>query len=123
MTHWEEFSEAAVEKVPNRVLGIFQLARGEVPEKSVAYVGASYSDLRAEMQKFLGKGYTHCQWVKLPWTKEVFEMHCRLYHHYEGYPRLDNSTHPEPPTKERWNCTLTSNPPALCDEETFGAFA
>ncbi len=121
MTHWEEFTEAAVEKVPKNILGLFQLARGEEPESTVAFIGHSYTDLRETMREYLGKGYTHCQWVRLPWDKEVYEMHCRLYHHYGGYRRLDNKAHPEPPENQRWMCTLTSSPGAFCDEDSFGA--
>jgi hypothetical protein len=112
MTHWTLFDQNHVEQVPHGLLGVFQLSRGA---ENVAYVGRADDDLRARISEMLDKGYTHFQWVQLPWVKETFEMHCRLYHHGGGRKRLDNQDHPYPPEGKNWRCPLSAQPPAMCE--------
>ena len=112
MTPWCELKKENVLAIPEGILGVFQLARGE---ENIAYVGRSDDDLQKEVMEFLDKGYTHFQWVQLPWTKEGFEMQCRLFHHAGGKRRLDNPDHPYPPEGHLWKCTVSSVPAAMCE--------
>jgi hypothetical protein len=93
-------------------LGVFQLSR---EEGAISFVGRADLDLRASLLEHLDKGYTHFQWVQLPWTKETFEMHCRLYHHGGGKQWLDNLDHPYPPEGKLWQCPVSALAPALCE--------
>jgi hypothetical protein len=104
--------EVGTTTVPEGILGVFQLARGE---GNVAYVGRADQDLRASLLSLLEKGYTHFQWVQAPWTKETYEMQCRLYHFAGGNKRLDNEDHPYPPEGKNWACRISGKPAALCD--------
>lgn len=112
MTHWEPFTRENVDLVPVGLLGVFQLARGE---GNIAFVGRSDSDLHASLLDHLNKGYTHFQWVQLPWVKETFEMHCRLYHHAGGRKRLDNPDHPYPQEGRVCACPVSATTPAQCE--------
>lgn len=112
MSPWTEFTPEKMHSVPNSVLGVFQLARGEA---NVAYVGRADQDLQDSLKDCLDKGYTHFQWVQVPWTKEGFEMQCRLYHFSGGSKRLDNAEHPYPPEGKNWLCRMSGKPAALCD--------
>ena len=111
MTPWIPFTEENVRSsVPENVLGVFQLSKtGE----KVNYVGRADEDLRTTLIPLLGKGYSHFQWVQVPWTKEGFEMHCRLYHHGGG-KTLDNDDHPYSPEGKQLLCPLSAQPTALC---------
>lgn len=112
MTHWETFTAENVNKVPEGFLGVFQLSKdGE----KIQYVGRADQDLRASLHSMLGKGYTHFQWVQLPWVKETFEMHCRLHHHGGGLKNLDNVDHPYPPEGKLWRCPVSAQTAAMCD--------
>lgn len=112
MTPWTPFTAENLEQVPQRLLGVFQLARGEA---NIAYVGRADDDLQARLREHLDKGYTHFQWVQLPWVKETFEMQCRAYHHAGGRRRLDNPDHPYPPEGKFWQCTVSAHTPAMCE--------
>ena len=112
MTPWTTYTQENIHKIPEGLLGVFQLARGEA---NIAYVGRADRDLRSSLQEHLNQGYTHFQWVQLPWTKETFEMHCRLYHHGGGKKRLDNIDHPFPPEGKLWQCPVSSTTPAMCE--------
>lgn len=112
MTPWTIYNQENVNQIPEGLLGVFQLARGEA---NIAYVGRADKDLRHALGEFLDKGYTHFQWVQLPWTKETFEMHCRLYHHAGGKRRLDNLDHPHPPHGHSARCAVSSTTPAMCE--------
>ena len=112
MTPWNEFNETEIEKIPE-CMGVFQLARG--PGK-VAYVGRSDESLSKALRKFLSEGYTHFQWVRLPWPKEAFEMQCRLYHHEGGKQKLENTEHPQPSTLHNTQCVISCQPVAQCKE-------
>lgn len=112
MTPWTEFTEKNLKNIPENFLGVFQLSRGA---GNIAYVGRADENLRACIQSFLNKGYTHFQWVQVPWTKEGYEMHCRLFHHAGGIKRLDNSEHPYPPMDKSWTCKMSVKPAAMCD--------
>lgn len=112
MTHWEKFTQENVNLVPEGILGVFQLARGE---GNIAFVGRADRDLRASLESHLSAGYSHFQWVQLPWVKETFEMQCRLYHHAGGKRRLDNLDHPYPPEGRTHACTVSSLAPSLCE--------
>jgi hypothetical protein len=111
MTPWIPFTEENIRtKVPDNVLGVFQLSRtGE----KIAYVGRADKNLRTTLMDLLGKSFTDFQWVQVPWTKEAFEMHCRLYHHAGG-KTLDNDEHPFPPEGKQLICPLSAEPVALC---------
>lgn len=112
MTHWTEFTEAQINTVPSGIIGIFQLSNdGE----KISYVGRSDSDLQQAMREKLGKGYSHFQWVKVPWAKEAYEMHCRLYHFARGLGKIDNEEHPYPPAGEVRQCVMSTKSPAVCD--------
>lgn len=112
MSPWTEFTRENVNNVPESVMGVFQLSRGE---SNIAYVGRADEDLRDEILKYLDKGYTHFQWVPLPWVRETYEMQCRLYHHAGGRKRLDNVDHPYPPEGKFWQCAVSAMPPAMCE--------
>lgn len=112
MTPWTIFNQQNVNLIPEGLLGVFQLARGEA---NIAYVGRADKDLRQEISEHLNQGYTHFQWVQLPWTKETYEMHCRLYHHAGGKRRLDNLDHPHPPEGKFGRCPVSSTTPAMCE--------
>ncbi len=112
MSPWTDFTQENIDRVPEGILGLFQLSKGGA---NIAYVGRADDDLQHRLKEMLGKGYTHFQWVQLPWQKETFEMHCRLYHHAGGRLKLDNVDHPQPPEGKRWSCTLTSVNPAMCE--------
>ena len=111
MTHWMAFTKENVEKVPEGLLGVFQL--GKVEDK-IAYVGRADSDLRRELLGMLDKGYSFFQWVQLPWVKETYEMQCRLYHSGGGRKSLDNGDHPYPPEGKLWRCHVSAQTPAMC---------
>ncbi len=111
MNRWLEFTEKNIIHVPVGVLGVFQLARGE---NCVAYVGRADRSLRDVIQEQMSKGYTHFQWVLVPWTKEGFEMECRLYHSHGGRRHLDNKTHPLPPSGLAWPCEIHCGPVGAC---------
>jgi hypothetical protein len=113
MTAWIEFTKENVQTVPEGLLGVFQLARGE---DHIAYVGrADNANLRECIMEMLDKGYSHFQYANLPWTKETYEMHCRLYHHAGGRNRLDNLDHPYPPEGKHLQCPMSAVPPAMCE--------
>ena len=112
MTPWIPFTQENVSKVPEGLLGVFQLGRGE---GNIVFVGRADDDLRQRLLDNLDKGYTHFQWTQLPWVKETFEMHCRLYHHAGGRQRLDNADHPYPPEGKLWRCTVSATTPAMCE--------
>lgn len=112
MTHWLDFTPENVAQVPAGILGVFQLAKSGT---SIAYVGRADEDLRRSLESFLGKGYSHFQWVQLPWVKETYEMQCRLYHHAGGRKQLDNVEHPYPPVGKIARCPVTTQSPAVCD--------
>ena len=111
MSPWIEFDEKTLEKVPES-LGVFLLARGE---GNIAYVGRADDNLRMTLCGFQGKVYTHFCFVRLPWTKEAFEMQCRLYHHEGGKRRLDNTEHPMGPSPKMNMCLINAIPLGLCD--------
>ncbi|MGZ3650392.1 MAG: DUF7508 domain-containing protein [Bdellovibrionota bacterium] len=112
MTPWTPFTRENVQKVPDGLLGVFQLSRGE---QKISYVGRADVNMRESLSEMLDKGYTEFQWVQLPWTKETFEMHCRLYHHGGGRKKLDNTDHPYPPEGKLWQCTVSTATPSMCD--------
>ena len=112
MTPWTEFNEQNIASVPEGILGVFQLSRGE---GAIAYVGRSDTELKSTLRSFIGKGYTHFKWTHVPWTKEGFEMSCRLFHHAGGKKRLDNADHPYPPEGKFWKCTVSSHTPSMCE--------
>jgi hypothetical protein len=112
MTHWEAFTQENVNQVPEGILGVFQLSKGS---DLIHYVGRADDDLRTRLGEMLGKGYTHFQWVHLPWVKETFEMQCRLHHHGGGLGKLDNLDHPYPPEGKLWRCPVSSQTPSMCD--------
>lgn len=109
MTPWMEYNSVNLGEVPSGILGVFQLARGE---EKVVYIGRADRCLAETLKGF--EGYTHFQWVKVPWTKEGFEMQCRLYHHYGGCKVLDNKEHPSPPPGKFWNCAIHCTPVGMC---------
>ena len=112
MTPWTEYTQENVNLVPDEIIGVFQLAH---EEGKIAFVGGTYTDLRQSLNTYLGKGYTHFQWVKLPWTREVFEMSCRLYHFGGGGRSLDNIDHPYPPEGKFWSCPVSTKSAATCE--------
>jgi hypothetical protein len=112
MSPWTAFTKENVQKVPADILGVFQLSKGAA---NISYVGRADVNLRDSLMEMLDKGYTQFQWVPLPWTKETFEMHCRLYHHGGGRKKLDNIDHPYPPEGKLWKCTVSANTPAMCE--------
>jgi len=112
MTPWTSFTQQNVNEIPSGLLGVFQLAKGEA---NIAYVGRADKDLRSSLSEHLDKGYTHFQWVQLPWVRETYEMQCRLYHHGGGKLRLDNPDHPYPPEGKLWQCAVSSSTPAMCE--------
>jgi len=113
MSPWTAYTQENVNNIPENLLGVFQLARGEA---NIAFVGRADENLRAALLEHLGRGYTHFQWVQLPWTKETFEMHCRLYHHAGGRLRLDNTDHPYPPEGKVWPCPVSALSTAMCEQ-------
>lgn len=112
MTPWTIFNQQNVNLIPEGLLGVFQLARGEA---NIAYVGRADRDLRQSVSEHLDQGYTHFQWVQLPWTKETYEMQCRLYHHAGGKRRLDNLDHPHPPEGKSNRCPISATTTAMCE--------
>lgn len=112
MTHWTEFNKHHLSEVPKAIIGVFQLSRDG---QSIHYVGRSDENLHDELVKFLDKGYRFFQWQKLPWSRETYEMHCRLFHHGGGTKKLDNDEHPLPPSGNAWPCRMSYKPSALCD--------
>jgi hypothetical protein len=112
MTPWTPYTKPNVLEIPEGLLGVFQLAKGEA---NISYVGRADHDLRASLLEQLDKGYSHFQWVQLPWVKETFEMQCRLYHHAGGRHRLDNLDHPQPPEGKLWPCPVSSLTTSMCE--------
>src|SRR5687768_6602142 len=112
MSPWTDFTQENVNRVPEGILGVYQLAKNG---SSIAYVGRADDDVRHRLQEKLSKGYSHFQWVQVPWTKETFEMHCRLYHHAGGRKQLDNKDHPYPPEGKLWRCTVSTLTPSMCE--------
>ncbi len=111
MTPWIPFTEEKVRTtVPENILGVFQLSKSG---EKISYVGRGDVSLLDSLVAMLGKGYSHFQWVQVPWTKEAFEMHCRLYHH-GGAKTLDNDEHPFSPDGKQLLCPLSYEPVALC---------
>ena len=111
MSPWTSYTQENVHKIPDGLLGVFQLSKGG---GEIAFVGRADVDLRDGLFAMLDKGYSEFQWVPLPWTKETFEMHCRLYHHGGGRKKLDNVDHPYPPEGKLWQCTVSTQTPAMC---------
>lgn len=111
MTPWKEFTAENIESVPES-LGVFLLARGE---GNISYVGRADQNLRTSMKSFLNAGYTHFQWVKVPWEKEAYEMQCRLYHHEGGRKKLDNKDHPISADPRHAMCSIACVPSGLCE--------
>lgn len=112
MSPWTDFTQENVNCIPERFLGVFQLAKDS---SSIAYVGRADQDLRQSLTEMLNKGYSHFQWVQLPWVKETFEMHCRLYHYAGGRIKLDNADHPHVPEGKLGQCPVTTLNPAMCE--------
>lgn len=113
MSPWIELTEAnLVQEIPIGVLGVFQLSKDG---DRISYVGRSDSDLQEEIKKFLSKDYKYFQWVQLPWTKETYEMHCRLYHHAGGKSHLDNIDHPYSTNNKQNFCPLSLQPSSMCE--------
>jgi hypothetical protein len=112
MSPWTPYTQENVQKIPEGLLGVFQLSKGEA---NISYVGRADESLRDRLLEMLDKGYTHFQWVPLPWTKETFEMQCRLYHHGGGRKKLDNIDHPYPPEGKLWPCVMSATTPAICE--------
>lgn len=112
MSPWISYTKENVQQVPEGLLGVFQLSKGD---GQIAYVGRADENLREQLMGMLDRGYSQFQWVQLPWTKETFEMQCRLYHHGGGRQKLDNGDHPYPPEGKFWRCTVSSQTPAMCD--------
>jgi len=106
------FTKENVLKMPELLLGVFQLSRGG---QKIAYVGRADVNLRLDLLEKLDQGYTEFQWVQLPWVKETYEMQCRLYHHGGGRKSLDNIDHPYPPEGKLWQCAMSSATPSMCD--------
>jgi len=112
MTPWIELNEQNLAAIPDNILGVFQLSRNA---NDIIYVGRSDLNIKEALKEFIGKNYTHFQWTQVPWEKEAFEMNCRLFHHAGGMKKLDNADHPYPPEGKFWKCTLSSQPPAMCE--------
>lgn len=112
MSPWQELQKEKLESIPVNTPGVFQLARGA---GNIAFIGRSDADLRTALSAYLEKGYTHFQWVQVPWSKEAYEMQCRLYHFAGGNQRLDNEDHPYPPENKNSPCRMSGKPAALCD--------
>jgi hypothetical protein len=112
MSPWTEFTPDNLRSIPEGLLGVFQLSRGGV---HINYVGRADADLRASLGEMLERGFTHFQWVQLPWVKETFEMQCRLYHYAGGAKKLDNVDHPYPPEGKLWRCPVSTLSPANCE--------
>lgn len=106
------FTRENVQKVPDGLLGVFQLSKAG--DGQISYVGRADDDLRTRLLEMLDKGYSQFQWVQLPWVKETFEMQCRLFHSGGGHKKLDNVDHPYPPDGKLWRCTVSSETPAMC---------
>lgn len=106
------FTRENVQKVPEGLIGVFQLSKGEA---NISYVGRADVSLRDALNEMLDRGYSHFQWVQLPWVKETFEMHCRLFHHGGGSHKLDNVEHPYPPEGKLWRCTVSAETPSMCE--------
>ena len=111
MSPWAEFNQVAIDKVPE-CLAVFLLGRGE---GNVAFVGRADENLRKSLSEYIGKGYTHFRYVRVPWLKEGFEMQCRLYHHEGGRRRLDNTEHPQGPTTKMSLCEVSAQTIGMCD--------
>lgn len=111
MTPWKEFTSENIDTVPES-LGVFLLARGE---GNISYVGRADQNLRESLRAFLNQGYSHFQWVKVPWLKEAFEMQCRLYHHEGGRKRLDNKEHPFTNDPHYSLCQIACVPVGMCE--------
>jgi hypothetical protein len=112
MSPWNEFTPENVRSIPEGLLGVFQLSRGGA---DIAFVGRADADLCSSLSEMLEHGYTHFQWVQLPWTKETFEMQCRLFHHAGGLKQLENLDHPYPPEGKLWQCPVSARSPASCE--------
>jgi hypothetical protein len=112
MTPWTPFTKDNVQKVPEALLGVFQLSKGG---QVISFVGRADVNLRSGLLEMLDKGYAEFQWVQLPWVKETYEMQCRLYHHNGGSKRLDNIDHPYPPEGKFWQCAMSSSTPSMCE--------
>jgi hypothetical protein len=112
MTPWMPFTKDNVNSVPETLLGVFQLSKGEA---NIAFVGRADENLRGELTGMLDKGYSYFQWVQVPWTKEAFEMHCRLFHHAGGRRKLDNLDHPYSPEGKLWRCPVSAESPSMCE--------
>ena len=74
MSPWTPFTRENVQKLPDGLIGVFQLAKEEA---KIAYVGRADDNLRDRLMEMLDRGYTQFQWVQLPWTRETYEMQCR----------------------------------------------
>lgn len=112
MSPWTELKEENLVSVPSGVCGVFQL--GREPGK-IVYVGRADASLRDSLREFLNKGYGFFQWVQVPWTKESYEMQCRLYHYASRFSKIDNQEHPYPPEGMNWKCNLSTKSPFQCD--------
>lgn len=113
MSPWIELTEENISKeIPDNVLGVFQLSKNG---EHIVYVGRSDSNIKEEVRHFLGKEYRYFQWVQLPWTKETYEMHCRLYHHAGGRDHLDNTDHPTSSNIKQNYCPLSLQPSSMCE--------
>lgn len=111
MTPWLEYNEKNLNAIPE-VMGVYQLAHE--PE-SIKYVGRANENLRLEIAGFRDKGYKYFQWVKVPWEKEGFEMHCRLYHHAKSMHNIDNAMHPEKAGDMTSLCPVSCKPVFRCE--------
>lgn len=112
MSPWIEFNRENIDKqVPAKVLGVFQLSKGQ---EKIHYVGRADLDLKETLKTHLDKGYLYFQWVQVPWTKEAYEMHCRLFHHAGG-TKITGEDHPYPPEGKLLNCPLSARPASMCD--------
>jgi hypothetical protein len=113
MTPWISFTQENVMRVPEGLLGVFQLSR--TGDGIISFVGRADDDLRQRLLDNLDKGYVDFQYAPLPWVKETYEMQCRLYHHAGGRKCLDNADHPYPPEGKLWRCAISATTPAMCE--------
>lgn len=94
----------SVDQYVGNNIGAFALGHTNDRGEFVArYVGRSDTDVNQQLKSWIGR-YQQFQYRHFLSARAAFEKECRLFHHFGGTERLDNSGHPARPVASDWTC-------------------
>lgn len=72
----------------------------------VQYIGRSDEDLRDDLRKWVGKGYSNFKFSFAGNPKSAFIKECKKYHEFGESNKLKNTIHPKRKSDSDWLCPV-----------------